>query len=569
MRNRYYSSYLGRFLSKDPPRDSHENRYNYALNNPITFIDPLGTETVIIWNDIQTRQHVKDLIEYERKHGTSAAISDFEPTWFGENSYKMKNVHVMTNQGMVDLDWFFCICHKSSGVTAVNTGVVGAWIGSHVLPGWGTAIGGAGGAIVGMLTPQAKLAYYEMKFGWSLADSNNRWAHLKAIGNDEEQIAIKMAQRIMEGASIETVFAEFGIPTGAKDPNQKTGPKGFGNACYIKPDGLFVYRVDFENDKSASAPAQVVTITDQLHTNLDWSTFELTEVGFGDHLIQIPPSTQHFEHKEPMRYNDRDIEVQIDIGIDQNTGIITAWFTTIDPLTGLPPDVSTGFLPPEDGTGRGQGHFSYIVKADENLATGSEIRNIASITFDFGETIATNQVDPHDPDQGTDPGKEVPNTIDSDSPTSSVQPLPASSPLVFDVQWAGADGNGSGPSSYSVYMQDNSADFKLWLSDTTQAAAKFRGKSGHTYGFFSIAKDNVGNYEAIKNEPEAETTVLLVEGDVNGDGKADLTDVILILKIISGIELTDPVYTDYDINSDGRIGIEEAINALHEISGIR
>jgi len=31
------------------------------------------------------------------------------------------------------------------------------------------------------------------------------------------------------------------------------------------------------------------------------------------------------------------------------------------------------------------------------LTSGTEIRNVAHIMFDFGETIATNQIDPHDP----------------------------------------------------------------------------------------------------------------------------------------------------------------------------
>ena len=50
-----------------------------------------------------------------------------------------------------------------------------------------------------------------------------------------------------------------------------------------------------------------------------------------------------------------------------------------------------GFLPPEDGTGRGNGYFAYLVKPKPGLPAGSEIRNVARITFDYQETIATNQ----------------------------------------------------------------------------------------------------------------------------------------------------------------------------------
>ncbi len=82
------------------------------------------------------------------------------------------------------------------------------------------------------------------------------------------------------------------------------------------------------------------------------------------------------------------------------------------------------------------------------------MRNIALIRFDFGEIIATNQVDPHDPSQGTDPAKEALSTIDAGLPTSSVNPLPATSPKTFTVSWAGDDGIGSGIAFYDFLNID-------------------------------------------------------------------------------------------------------------------
>ena len=99
--------------------------------------------------------------------------------------------------------------------------------------------------------------------------------------------------------------------------------------------------------------------------------------------------------------------------MSRTRGRIRAAFQSFDPATSLPPSLLSGFLPPEDGTGRGMGYFSYVVDARPDLPTGTEVRNIALITFDWGETIATNQVDPHDPSQGTDPRKEALVTIDA------------------------------------------------------------------------------------------------------------------------------------------------------------
>jgi hypothetical protein len=66
------------------------------------------------------------------------------------------------------------------------------------------------------------------------------------------------------------------------DPNDKYGPGGFGSSHFVTPTAVLPYRIDFENDPTATAPAQIVTITDQLDPNLNWTTFQLTGIGFGD-----------------------------------------------------------------------------------------------------------------------------------------------------------------------------------------------------------------------------------------------------------------------------------------------
>jgi len=203
-------------------------------------------------------------------------------------------------------------------------------------------------------------------------------------------------------------------PAASSDPNEKLSPTGYGVHQLIGSETLLPYRVNFENEEDATAPAQIVTIADQLDTDLNWATFELTEIGFGDERIPVPADTQYFETSVATTYNNVDFDVQIVAGIDLSTGKVFAYFYSIDPSTGLPPAVDYGFLPPEDGTGRGQGYLSYTIRPEKELTSGTEIRNVAEITFDYQETIATNQVDPHDPSQGTDPNKECLNTIAPD-----------------------------------------------------------------------------------------------------------------------------------------------------------
>jgi hypothetical protein len=297
---------------------------------------------------------------------------------------------------------------------------------------------------------------------------------------------------------------------GSTDPNTKIGPTGFATNGYISLNGVLAYRIDFENETNATAPAQIVQVTDQLSTNLDWSTFQLTEIGFGDHLITVPLGSQYYETTVPMSYSGVDFEVWIMAGIDLASGEVYAEFYSLDPATELPPNVLIGFLPPEDGTGRGMGHVSYTVLAQSGLPTGTQIHNVADVQFDQGEVIATNQRDPHNPGAGIDPGLECLNTIDASPPTSHVLPLPATTNVtVFLVEWTGQDdANGSGVQSYDLYVSDNGGAWTQWLTRSTNTSAVFTGQSSHTYAFYSVARDNVGNLEPAHSA--ADTVVSVV-----------------------------------------------------------
>ena len=71
-RARYYSPTTGRFLSEDPMgfAGSGPNLYEYAGDNPLSFIDPFGlATTVIVWNPVgngeSSQGHVSVIINNE------------------------------------------------------------------------------------------------------------------------------------------------------------------------------------------------------------------------------------------------------------------------------------------------------------------------------------------------------------------------------------------------------------------------------------------------------------------------------------------------------------------------
>ncbi len=296
---------------------------------------------------------------------------------------------------------------------------------------------------------------------------------------------------------------------GSSDPNELTGPAGFGDQHFISLHSKIPYRIDFENYETATAPAQRVEVSNRIPELLDWSTLELTEVGFGDRLLTVPAGQQHFDAIEQVTYNGEAFEVHIEAGINSSTGILHVIFQSLDPTSLLPPQVLTGFLPPEDGTGRGMGHVSYVAAPRPDLKTGTEIRNIALITFDFAQAIATNQIDPLDPSQGTSLDKEALVTIDAAAPTSAVAPLPTrTGEASFDVHWDGDDDDGgAGIESFDIYVSADEAPFRKWLTRTTDSSAVFDGQPGARYSFYSIARDHVGNTEQKPLSPDAMTTV--------------------------------------------------------------
>jgi hypothetical protein len=287
------------------------------------------------------------------------------------------------------------------------------------------------------------------------------------------------------------------------------GPGGFGQQNYVFDGNLYTYQILFENQTNATAPAQSVTITDPLSTNLVWSRFALTEISFGDTAITLPPGSQFFQTNIPVSFEGVNFAVQIQAGINLANGQVFANFASIDPVTSLPPPVNIGFLPPEDGTGRGMGQISYTVQPQPNLATGTQIPNVAYIRFDINPVIATDQVNDNNASLGIATDKEAIVTIDSTPPTSSVGALGSPQTSTnFVVSWSGSD-VGSGLASFDIYVSEDGGPWFLWLANTTNTSAVYSGAFGHSYGFYSIAEDNVGNLQAAPSAGEASTIVLI------------------------------------------------------------
>jgi hypothetical protein len=253
------------------------------------------------------------------------------------------------------------------------------------------------------------------------------------------------------------------------------------------------YSIFFDNEPTATAPAQSITVIDALDVTLtDLSTLALGSISFGDRTVKPPaiPLAQmgSFITNVDLRPTSNLI-VGITSSIDTATGVLRWTFTSFDPVTGQPTtDPLLGLLPP----GReGSVGFSVSPKAP----TGIPINNKATIVFDENPPLDT---------------PVWVNTIDATSPVSSVLPLSALEPASgFTLVWSGTD-IGSGIQDFTVFVSDNGGPFAPFQTNTTATSAIFAGQVGHTYGFYSIARDLVGNVEAAKSAADTTTQVVLV-----------------------------------------------------------
>ncbi len=207
-----------------------------------------------------------------------------------------------------------------------------------------------------------------------------------------------------------TAYTKFkGRTVGSVDPNEKEGPNGTTNEHYISSSQPVPYSIFFENQETATAPAQTVVVTDQLDTTkLDLSTFSLGLIGFGDKVVTPGPGLQTYDTDVDLRPG-KNLIARIHAALNTTTGVASWRFQSIDPATNQPTtDPTAGFLPPDIDGIVGEGSVLFSVMPKSGLSAGTLISNQATITFDLNAPMNTNTFT---------------NTIDNSKPTSgTVQP---------------------------------------------------------------------------------------------------------------------------------------------------
>ena len=296
------------------------------------------------------------------------------------------------------------------------------------------------------------------------------------------------------------------------DPNEMVGPVGVGDENYIGETSSVSYRILFENKAEATAPAYRIRISDELDPNI----FDLNSVRFG--------STSH----EGIQYN----------WIMSRDGNKLSW------------DIEGIELPPNVNAPEGEGYVTFTVDLKPGLGNKAQLKNKATIIFDYNEPIETN---------------EYVNTFDLKEPTATMASATEKDGVVT-INCKGTDGE-SGISHYQFFASHNQGEYQF-IGDAIDPQLAFTLPSGtkaSEYTFYALAVDNVGNAQLT---PPAAIAVGAGAGDANGDGTVNAADIVEVVNYIMGSPSDKFDAEKADVNGDGTVNAADIVGIVNIIMGV-
>lgn len=357
-------------------------------------------------------------------------------------------------------------------------------------------------------------------------------------------------KRILSDCSLDPVGAGgFAMPFVSKDPNDIYGYTAeSGSKAVMDGQTDVYYTIEFENDPEfATASAHDIYLTDVLDaTKFDLSTYKPTRVKIGNKSADLS-GEKNFVTTIDMRPEIYAI-AQVEGSYDEQTGVANWHISSLDPMTMEPTENLLDGILPVNTDGLGIGEVSFDISLKPGLSHGTEINNQASIIFDNNDPIVT---------------PVWTNVMDCVKPESLVSDVVLADNGMAEVSVSATD-ELSGPWRYDVYVQygQGSAWFKAAENVDIDKAATVSVYQGIDHGFCTIVTDAAGNVEQKTMAREFSLSVPYILGDVNGDGKVTVTDVLLIMDKAQGKSPEYFVEEAADLNGDGAVTLADAIKAL-------
>lgn len=360
-------------------------------------------------------------------------------------------------------------------------------------------------------------------------------------------------QQLKTKCTIDVLPGDFIHFWEAYDPNDIFGYTAESGSRTVREDlkDLY-YTIEFENDPElATASAHTVVVNDVLDASVyDLSTFAATGVTIGDKLMVL-------DHEKSFSNRTMDLRpavnviAQISLAYNEQTGVATWTIESLDPMSMEPiEDALLGVLP-VNTDGLGIGEVSFDISLKPGMTHGTEISNQASIIFDNNDPIVT---------------PVWTNIMDCVKPESHVTNVTQTDDGMAEVSVSATD-ELSGPWRYDVYVQygQGSAWFKAAENVDIGKTAKVPIYPGIDHGFCTIVTDAAGNVEQKTTAREFSLSVPYILGDVNGDGKVTVTDVLMIMDKAQGNPPKHFIEEAADLNDDGAVTLTDAMMALAKI----
>lgn len=329
------------------------------------------------------------------------------------------------------------------------------------------------------------------------------------------------------------------------DPNEIIGPMGYDSIHWVSVKDVLNYTILFENDPEfATANAQKVDVRFTFEDKALMKGFGLGTYGFANRSWAIEKNPAAYQNRLDLR-DSMHIYVDLTAGIDVVKQQAFWTFSSIDPETGLNPwQVDRGMLPVNDSTHVGEGFVKFQLIPNEALQTGDTISIAANIVFDQNDTIPTNRWCV---------------TVDAGTPTSKVKGKKDSKNenLYHLTVQAADDEGGSGLKRVVLYQANNFGIYEEYAVCPLDTVINFEAEPGHQYSFYTLAEDNVGNMEALKEVADLTINVNAAPTDIA------LSDSIFQDDIVQGGFIAE--LTSEDIEAEGTFtyALAEGEGAIH------
>lgn len=274
------------------------------------------------------------------------------------------------------------------------------------------------------------------------------------------------------------------------DPNEIIGPQGHDSLRWVSINEVLNYTIYFENDPEfATANAQNVDVRFTFEQNEWMKDFTLGTYGFANMSWNIDDAVNTYQKRLDL-VDTMQIYVDLIAGLDITKKQAFWKFSSIDPESGFAPwQHDRGMLPVNDSTHVGEGFVQFSLKPLSTMKTGDTISIAANIVFDQNDTIPTNRWK---------------NVIDAGNPVSKViATADASNPRIHHLTFeAKDDEGGSGIKQVRLFLANQFGVYEEYAVCTADSTVDIETEAGRRYEFYSLAEDNVGNLEPLKEKAD-------------------------------------------------------------------